>query len=954
MNSRPMRTRLRAAVAPWWAACRAVHQFAVTGAIGLLVLEALLILGVWGMIGGGYGVSSVVWVEPPENTSGLHYFSQPLVWNGAAVATYFWISAYLIYLLFASVPDERQETHALWDWPRVRVYVAKAVPPIFLAILPALLAILPAFGPDRPEETSWSWRWGFVVGIVVASILFNLAVWVLTNVRSGRGEAAAGAASATPLQVLWATYLARQPVGWFVREVRRRFRADRTEGEAQVQLQADALFGGVLLVYSGLVGYTLSAGSDAAWWPAYPFGAAVVAFWVWFIARTPWPGDRMLPGRWLGVATVLLASGAVVGFVWMRADGERTWPLLVVVFGVLLTASPALVALYRLRRAYPDRVPFDSAQVAGSQPGPNVLAYCASAAFWACLGAGAGYVVGRHGLDSRHHVLPAAASICFGLAVPAVIYGVLRLYAGRWFYPALAAGLGAVLTAGAVRPYPHHIDELRSHYGSLWDSDVAANKPDLTQYPLMRAGEPQAPGASAAGVAGAWAAAAPERQLDDTETLMAWHRVTRGGAGRDKPPLVIVTTSGGASVSALYTFRILTQLEREIPGFHKYVRFASGASGGMLGAAVWRAWLTDPHGNSAENSTLSGDWTRELEADFLAPIIQALAFKDAPLSALCPQGYADDRGRRLERAWESKFGDHWTTLTFKKMREEERDGRYPSLVFTPMMVEDGRPLYVSTLDLDPIVYTVRDAGPQVRGLEFLKLFPHAGWDLRVGTAARLSASFPYFSPAATLPTAPPRRLVDAGYLDNYGMAVALAWLNFHCVQSAHLDGPAPIDEVLEIPPQAHPKAPEGVAGRVVILELRPYGLWNDAVATPEERDAVGEPRWGKGKKRVPPFVSPFQEVTTPPEGGDSARRAGMLARNEQQFDVIQSYADARGFEINRVVLNGELHSALNWSLPKKEVQEIADVVTEMFTVSPPSATGRRNRREIVKLKAALK
>ncbi len=931
MAFRAIWTCLRDIGALWGAACRDVHRFAVTGAIGLLVLEAMLILGVWGMIGGGYGLSSVVWVEPPEGTSGLDNFSQPLVWNGAAVATYFWISAYLIYLLFASVPDERQETHALWGWPRVRVYGTKAIPP-------TLLAILPAFGPDHPEEAGGgAWRWGFVFGTVVASILFNLAVVILTNVSFRRAAAGAEAVSATPRQKSWATDLATQPVRWLAREVRRRFRTDRTKGEAEVQLQADALFGGVLFVYSGFVGYTLSAGADAAGWPAYPFAVAVAAFWVWFVARTSWPGGRMLPGRWLGGLSVVLACALVAWFLWRRLDGQWPWPAFAIALGMLFVAVPALRALYR-----------------SGTVGPIVLAYCASAAFWACLGAGAGYVVGRHGVDSRHHVLPAAASICFGLAVPAVIYGVLRLYAGRWFYPALAGGLGAVLTAGAVRPYPHHIDELQHSYGSFWDRDVAAGKPDLTHYPLMREGGLQAPGASAAGVAGPWVAATPNRQLDDTETLMAWHRAARGGTRRGKPPLVIVTTSGGASVSALYTFRILTQLESEIPGFHKYVRFASGASGGMLGAAVWRAWLTDPRGNRAENSTLRDEWTRELGADFLAPIIQALAFKDAPLSALCPQGYADDRGRRLERAWELKFGDYWAALTFKKMREEERDGRYPSLVFTPMMVEDGRPLYVSTLDLDPIAYPVRDTGPQVRGLEFMKHFPDAGWDLRVGTAARLSASFPYFSPAATLPTAPPRRLVDAGYLDNYGMAVALAWLNFHGVQSAHLDGPSPLDVDLELPPQAHSKAPQGVAGRVVIIELRPYGLWDDAVATAEERDAVGEPLWGKGKKRVPPFVSPFQEVTTPPEGGDSARKAGMIARNEQQFDVIQSYADARGFEIERVVLKGELHSALNWSLPKKEVQEIANVVAEMFTESPPSATGRRNHQEIMKLKAALK
>ena len=40
----------------------------------------------------------------------------------------------------------------------------------------------------------------------------------------------------------------------------------------------------------------------------------------------------------------------------------------------------------------------------------------------------------------------------------------------------------------------------------------------------------------------------------------------------------------------------------------------------------------------------------------------------------------------------------------------------------------------------------------------------------------MSASFPYVSPAVNLPTDPPRRVVDAGYYDNYGIQVAISWL----------------------------------------------------------------------------------------------------------------------------------------------------------------------------------
>ena len=40
----------------------------------------------------------------------------------------------------------------------------------------------------------------------------------------------------------------------------------------------------------------------------------------------------------------------------------------------------------------------------------------------------------------------------------------------------------------------------------------------------------------------------------------------------------------------------------------------------------------------------------------------------------------------------------------------------------------------------------------------------------------MNATFPFLSPAVSLPTKAPRRVVDAGYYDNTGVSVAAAWL----------------------------------------------------------------------------------------------------------------------------------------------------------------------------------
>ena len=64
------------------------------------------------------------------------------------------------------------------------------------------------------------------------------------------------------------------------------------------------------------------------------------------------------------------------------------------------------------------------------------------------------------------------------------------------------------------------------------------------------------------------------------------------------------------------------------------------------------------------------------------------------------------------------------------------------------------------------------------GLEFFKLFPRAE-RFRVATAVRMSATFPFVSPAVSLPTDPPRHVVDAGYYDNFGIQVSTAWIHMN-------------------------------------------------------------------------------------------------------------------------------------------------------------------------------
>jgi Patatin-like phospholipase len=222
-----------------------------------------------------------------------------------------------------------------------------------------------------------------------------------------------------------------------------------------------------------------------------------------------------------------------------------------------------------------------------------------------------------------------------------------------------------------------------------------------------------------------------------------------------KPRLVVVATSGGGIRAAVWTSVVLRRLsvDPKLPDFIRHVRIITGASGGMAGAADFIATF-DP---AKPPAPIGG-----VEDDALDDVARSLALRDAAKLVL-PLAFPD-RGVALERRWEDLSPKlKWT---FGALRDGEKSGWRPSLIFTPTLVEDGRRLVVSNLELNDV------AG----GVQLFHIFPEAYGKLHLATAARMSATFPYVSPAAELPLSPRRHIVDAGYYDTYGPATAVAWI----------------------------------------------------------------------------------------------------------------------------------------------------------------------------------
>jgi hypothetical protein len=193
-----------------------------------------------------------------------------------------------------------------------------------------------------------------------------------------------------------------------------------------------------------------------------------------------------------------------------------------------------------------------------------------------------------------------------------------------------------------------------------------------------------------------------------------------------------------------------------------------------------------------------------------------------------------------------------------------------------MVVEDGRPLLISNLQLTNF------SG----GMEFFRLFP-AARALKLSTALRMNAAFPYVTPAVNLPTKPLRRVVDAGYLDNYGVGLVADWL------------------------MRHRDWLKKNTSRVILIQIRAYPIDLDHPSQGPIMEAVR---------------NAFQPVTTPPEGYSAGRWAAMRDYMRARVDAIEESLNAdrgrlplfRPFE-----LECEEVTPLSWTLTNRDRVRLA-------------------------------
>ncbi len=268
-----------------------------------------------------------------------------------------------------------------------------------------------------------------------------------------------------------------------------------------------------------------------------------------------------------------------------------------------------------------------------------------------------------------------------------------------------------------------------------------------------------------------------DKRPDSRTYFRSWLMQRRGlldKAGKEKFEVYIVLSDGGASRSANWVSGMLSRIQdqsyRIDPGnsFADHLLCMAGASGGSVGNCAFYSLLKAHAAHPDE--ALHEHSLRFFATDFLTFTLGRLMGPDF-FRHLVPLNTIDDRAAALEMVMAQGSKDSLLNTYFSKPLSEVFDysGKLPVLFINSTRVDDGKPGEISSIKLP--------AGSQridmLHLIDSNALIYGGGNDLRLATAAVLSARFPYVSPAGNILN---NYFVDGGYFDNSGSGIVLEYM----------------------------------------------------------------------------------------------------------------------------------------------------------------------------------
>jgi hypothetical protein len=363
-------------------------------------------------------------------------------------------------------------------------------------------------------------------------------------------------------------------------------------------------------------------------------------------------------------------------------------------------------------------------------------------------------------LDTPQLQLPAAASIFVFFSILIAASGALAYWLDTWSVP---VALLLVLIFNLLFRY-EYIDIRNKAFGLNYED--RRRRPEYNLKSML-------------------ALSTKEQMAKDSLQMIATLNAWKQKQNEAKPFLYIINVSGGGNRSSTFTVNVLSHLDSALNGslMKKTIVF-SGASGGMLGATYYRE-LYRRKIKGEQVDLQSAQHKSNIAKDLLNPIFSAYVTRDlvAPAQkfSVGPYRYVKDRGYAFEQQLNYNTGNI-LSQRIADYEAEERTAAIPIGLFCSTVSQDGRKMIVCS---QPVSYLMRPQKDSARGITaepdaidygafFKELNPY---NIRLLTALRMNATFPYVLPNVWLPTKPIVDVMDAGLRDNYGQEITLRFID---------------------------------------------------------------------------------------------------------------------------------------------------------------------------------
>jgi hypothetical protein len=356
--------------------------------------------------------------------------------------------------------------------------------------------------------------------------------------------------------------------------------------------------------------------------------------------------------------------------------------------------------------------------------------------------------------------IPGGASVLLAFTLLLMILSILLSWFRGW---AVTIFIVLILVANAFSTDLSFLPQTNALYGL----DYSGSKSPYTQENLVSlSSDKQA-------IAG--------DRLEMTAVLERWKaKQTKG----EKPRMLIVNCSGGGLRSSLWVTSVLTKLDSLMEGkLMNHTVLMTGASGGMIGASYAREQYIK---NDLQNIySHASAMKANISKDILNPLLVSLASTDLFFQVgrfeYGGYEYPKDRAYRFEKQLLENTG-YGLDRPLSAYREAERRADIPMIILYPTIINDGRKLLVSPLDMAFMseLPGVDDEAikHQHEIVEFRKLLGESVADkTRFMSLIRASATFPYILPQVTVPTEPSIQLMDAGIRDNFGSTISYRFIS---------------------------------------------------------------------------------------------------------------------------------------------------------------------------------